>query len=87
MNISRRSFIKQAGIAASAAAGFPTIIPVGVLGRNGQIPPSEKVNIGLIACGNRSGYAVQYQNYSKSQIIAVCDPIKERRLAKFVLSG
>ena len=81
MKTSRRSFIRQAGLA-GALAGFPTIIPAHVLGKNGQIPPSEKVNIGIIGCGQRSGYADQYQLYPKSQIVAVCDPIEERRLAK-----
>ncbi len=82
MNISRRSFLKNSVIISSAAIGFPSIIPASVLGRNGSIPPSDKVNVGLIACGNRAGYAVEYHNYQKSQIVAVCDPIKERRLQK-----
>jgi len=79
MGLSRRSFIKQTGLL-GAAIGFPTILPNSVLGRNGEIPPSEKVNVGLISCGNRSGFAVNYHTYEKSQIIAVCDPRKDRRL-------
>lgn len=81
MGISRRSFIK--GAAASGVwAALPTIIPGSVLGRNGQTPPSERVNIGLIGCGNRSGAAIDYKEYPKSQVVAVCDPIKERRLQR-----
>ena len=81
MGISRRSFIK--GTAAfGALASFPTIIPSSVLGRNGITPPSDRVNIGLIGCGNRSGAAKDYKEYEKSQVVAVCDPIRERRLIR-----
>jgi hypothetical protein len=81
MGISRRSFIK--GTAAfGALASFPTIIPASVLGRNGITPPSDRVNIGLIGCGNRSGAAMDYKGYEKSQVVAVCDPIRERRLVR-----
>jgi len=81
MGISRRSFIKGTA-AMSVLAGFPTVIPSTVLGRNGVTPPSDKVNIGLIGCGNRSGAAIDYKRYDKSQVVAVCDPIRERRLMR-----
>ncbi len=81
MKISRRDFMKKSAII-GAAAGFPTIIPNSVLGRNGIVPPSEKVNIGMIGCGGRSGFAIEYKKYEKSQVIAVCDPIKERRMMR-----
>jgi len=82
MKTSRRSFLKKSAIISTAAIGFPSIIPANVLGRNGTIPPSEKVNIGLIACGGRSGLSIGYHDYEKSQIVAVCDPVKERRLKR-----
>ena len=78
---SRRDMLKSA-IAAGAAAGFPTIIPASALGKDGAVAPSERVGIGLIGCGNRSRVAREYQAYEKSQIVAVCDPIKERRLQR-----
>lgn len=77
--LSRRSFIKHAALA-GAALGFPTIIPATALARNGRMSPNGKVNVGLIGCGSRSGYAANYKNYGKSVVVAVCDPIKERRL-------
>ena len=79
--ITRRNFLKKAAVT-SAALGFPTIIPSNILGRNGRIPPSERVNIGVIACGNRSGVVKDYKNYDKSQVIAICDPFKTRRLQR-----
>jgi len=81
MGISRRKFIKSTATV-GVLAGFPTIISSKVLGRNGYTPPSDRVNIGLIGCGNRSGTAIAYKNYQKSQVVAVCDPVRERRLER-----
>ena len=81
MGISRRSFIKNS-VVLGTMAGFPNIIPSSVLGREGKTPPSDRVNIGLIGCGERSGAAISYKKYTKSEIVAVCDPIRERRLVR-----
>ena len=78
MKTTRRDFIRKTALT-GAVLGFPTIIPSTVLGQNGNVPPSERVGIGLIATGNRSSYAVRYKQYAKSQITAVCDPITSRR--------
>ncbi|WP_339751653.1 Gfo/Idh/MocA family oxidoreductase [Algoriphagus aquimarinus] len=43
----RREFIKNSALA-SAAIGFPTIVPASVFGKNA---PSNKINIGQIGCG------------------------------------
>lgn len=77
--MSRRGFIKTAALA-GVAAGFPTIIPSTALARNGKCSPNSKVNVALIGCGSRSGYAANYRNYDKSVVVAVCDPVKSRRL-------
>ncbi len=81
MNTNRRDFIKQAAVAGTAL-GFPTIIPSTVLGQDGNVPPSEKVGVALVGCGGRSGYAAQYARYAKSEVVAVCDPIRERRMRR-----
>jgi len=78
MKTTRRNFLKSSAITGTIL-GFPTIIPSTVLGKDGAVAPSERVGIGLIACGNRSSYAAQYQHYPKSQITAVCDPWTDRR--------
>jgi hypothetical protein len=62
--------------------GFPTIIPSSALGKDGAVAPSERVAIGVIGCGSRSGAAIEYKQYAKSEIVAVCDPIRDRRLQK-----
>lgn len=76
--ISRRNVLKHSsGIVAVTA--FPTIVPSSVLG---AWAPSNRATVGVIGCGNRCGVAAIYNRYEKSQIIAVCDPIEERRLAR-----
>jgi hypothetical protein len=45
----RRKFLKQA----AWVAAIPTIIPASVLGRNGNIAPSNKIVLGGIGIGPR----------------------------------
>ncbi|MFZ9935668.1 MAG: Gfo/Idh/MocA family protein [Luteolibacter sp.] len=78
----RRQFIKHS-VAAGALAGFPTIIPAAVLGKNGQVPPSERINIGMIGCGGITHTAEgRYMAHPQAHMLAVCDPYQDRRLAK-----
>ena len=86
MGMTRRGFLGGA-IATGAAVGFPSIVPATALGKDGKAAPSDRVNIGLIACGNRSGAANAYIKHAKAQIVAVCDPIRERRLKKKAKCG
>ncbi len=79
--ISRRTFLKDSA-KIGTALGFPTIISQAVLGRGRKLPPSERLNIGLISCGGRSIICNDYQDYAKSQVVAVCDPRSDHRLAK-----
>ncbi len=79
--ISRRRFIRHTALA-GVALGFPTIVPATVLGGNGKASPGGKVNVALIGCGSRSGYAANYKNYGKSVVVAVCDPVEGRRLQR-----
>jgi len=74
--IHRRSFLK----AGMLALGLPTIVPSSVLGKE---PPSERVNVGLIGCGSIvRGTQGKFLGNPKTQLMAVCDPIRERRLEK-----
>jgi hypothetical protein len=77
----RRNFLKTT-LGTGAALGFPTIIPSSVMGKNGQVAPSNRINVGVLSCGAQSGSAVSYKHYDKSQIVAVCDPVLDRRLAR-----
>ncbi|NQT53431.1 Gfo/Idh/MocA family oxidoreductase [bacterium] len=75
----RRDFIKRTA-AVGAILGSPTVIPSEALGKDGSVAANDKAAIGLIACGNRAGYAGMYKRYPKSEVVAVSDPIRERRL-------
>lgn len=75
MKTTRQNFLKSSALL-GAAAGFPAIVPSNVFGEHA---PSNKVNIGVIACGGRSMSCWGYKNYAKSEIVAVCDPKKAAR--------
>jgi predicted dehydrogenase len=79
--LSRRGFIGKVALA-GAALGFPNIIPATALARAGKASPNSKVNVALIGCGSRSQYALTYNRCEKSVVVAVCDPVKSRRLTR-----
>ncbi len=81
MKLSRRSFLINS-TKLGVMTGFPTIIASCALGRRGKVAPSERVNVGIISCGSRSEVTQDYRDYPYSQVVAVCDPIKERRLIR-----
>ncbi|MEO0795760.1 MAG: Gfo/Idh/MocA family oxidoreductase [Verrucomicrobiota bacterium] len=78
---SRRQFLKTS-LGASALIGFPTVIPASALGKDGAVAPSNRIYVGAIGCGRRSGVANEYNMVKESQLIAVCDPVKWRREEK-----
>ena len=83
---SRRDFLKTS-VGVGALLGFPTIIPSSVLGKNGAVAPSNRAAIAVLGCGGQSAAARSYVQYDKSEVVAVCDPIKERRDGKAATWG
>ncbi|NND31352.1 MAG: Gfo/Idh/MocA family oxidoreductase, partial [Saprospiraceae bacterium] len=77
---SRRDFVKS-------AAGFASgimIIPRHVLGGRGFVPPSDKVNVGVVGVGGRGKENVaDLLQLSDVQITAIADPAKFWDLNKF----
>lgn len=72
--VNRRTFLKNAAIAAGGAIAIPTIIPSCVRGGNGRVAPSDKVTIALIGCGNQGGNdIIRFANNDKVQVVALCD--------------
>ena len=67
----RRNFIKNTALA-SAAIGFPTIVPSSVFGKNA---PSNKINIGQIGCGRiaRDHDMPGVWQHDVARIVAVSD--------------
>ena len=53
--LSRRRFLRRTSAAVGFAVAAPTIVPASVLGRNGLVPPSERVTMGFIGVGGQGG--------------------------------
>lgn len=75
-NTSRRKFIKNTSTAVFAA---PLILPSSVIGSQGNTPPGDKINLGIIGCGGL-GKANLSACMSRSDVVlvAACDVWEER---------
>lgn len=77
--MTRRQVLKTTAVAGGALAA-PYIVPASVLGRNGNIPPSEKIVVGGIGIGGRGRHDLQWMLSNKDiQFVAICDAQKSRR--------
>ncbi len=77
-DVTRRGFMKR-GLAATAALSAPTIVPRTVFGADA---PSNRVNVGLIGCGNIGNYHKNWCiQWDDVRIVAVCDAYTSRRVA------
>jgi len=75
----RRHFLKHT----ACAAAVPTIISSTVLGKGDTPAPSNRINVGMIGCGNISNYHTNYlKRMQDVRVIAVCDAYRSRRLAR-----
>lgn len=72
LNVSRRRFLKGAGLAASATLLSPLIAPSRLFGANA---PSNQVNIGMIGMGRQmmGPNLSQFLRTPGCQVVAVCD--------------
>jgi hypothetical protein len=77
--MNRRSFLKSAALATGAIA-VPCVIPASVLGRNGTVPPSERIVMGGMGVGNRGSYVLSWMLPEPDvQFVAICDAKKSSR--------
>ena len=77
-NLTRRDFLMRA----SALAAVPAIVPGSALGRDGAVPPSERIIMAGIGIGRRGSHDLRWMlPESDVQFVAICDARKERRLA------
>jgi len=73
-NVSRRKFLRNTSLSLAGVIGFPHIIPSRVLGRNGVIPPSEKINVASIGTGHQGLRILRSTIGSQdAHLVAVCD--------------
>jgi predicted dehydrogenase len=71
-----------AGLAAGAAAAFPTIVPALALGLDGAVPPSERINLGVIGVGPRCTYVLTSMlGLTDVRCAAIADVQQSRREA------
>ena len=87
--VTRRRFLRQTATAVGAALAAPSLVPASVLGRNGALPPSERITMGFIGVGHQgSGHllggawtyvAGGYAGRKEVQVLAVCDVWRDRR--------
>ncbi len=77
--VTRRQFLKSAVLAAGAAT-LPSIVPISVLGRNGTVPPSERIVLGGMGVGGRGSYVLSWMLPEPDvQFVAICDAKKASR--------
>lgn len=77
-SINRRQFLKKASCAAVGAIGFPYIVSSSVLGKAGNISPSNRITLGCIGMGGQGTYDMTgFLWHSDVQVVAVCDVNKE----------
>jgi len=67
----RDGMTRRKALALGAAAGGFTFLPSHVLGRGGQAPPSEKMNLAFVGCG-MAGRS-QIGSLKSQNIVALCD--------------
>jgi predicted dehydrogenase len=79
-NKSRREFLAQSGGVLAAAISLPSVLTTPVFG---VAAPSNRVNVGLIGCGNiGTNYHINYLGgMADVRIVAVADAYKSRREA------
>lgn len=79
--ITRRAFLRHSAVAAGLAT-LPQVVSASVLGADNGIPPSRRVNVGLIGKGAMGGGHLGRLAYDSAfQVLAVCDVDQTRREA------
>ena len=77
-SITRRNFLARSGV----ALAVPAFVPSSALGKNGSVPPSEKIVLGAIGIGPRGTYVLSRMlDEPDVRFVAVCDVQASRRQA------
>jgi predicted dehydrogenase len=73
-SVSRRKFVKNAGLAALGVFSAPIYIPGTVLGKNGGIAPGNRITLASIGVGGMGTANLEgFLNQDRAQVVAVCD--------------
>ena len=80
--MNRRELMKSAVTAAMA----PLVVPASALGRQGSVPPSDRITVGAIGIGNRARLDLsQLLPQNDARVVAVCDVNSNARDAGLTL--
>ncbi|MBE3070198.1 MAG: twin-arginine translocation signal domain-containing protein, partial [Planctomycetes bacterium] len=72
--VTRRGFLKAAGVLAGAAAAAPYVVPASARGADGAPAPSNRIAMGCIGLGGRGTVDMQaFLGDDRVQIVALCD--------------
>jgi len=73
--VTRRRFLRHSTAAAAAAFAAPAIVPASALGRDGNVAPSERVGVGMIALGRQTLAAnlPVFMGSRDAQVVVLCD--------------
>lgn len=74
--LARREFLRQSAAASMmAAVAAPCVAPGSALGKDGAVPPSEKITVGMIGTGSHGVHwnLRAYLNQPDAKVLAVCD--------------
>lgn len=87
MNCSGRRSISRRRFMAATATGLaaPLVVPGSILGKNGEVAPSERVAMGFIGLGNRglNGMKVNFGRQKDVEIVGICDPCDKRFIEQY----
>ena len=79
--LNRRQFLQRAALASGAVA-LPCLIPASALGRDGKVPPSEKIIMAGMGIGSRGSHVLNWMIPEPDvQFVAICDAKKASRQA------
>src|SRR5688572_16948563 len=83
--ITRRKLLQSAAVASVAVS----IVPRHVLGGPRFVPPSEKVNVGLVGAGGQGRTNAQRGLFLEQdcQVVALADPVEHVNLDRFYFKG
>lgn len=77
-SITRREFLARS----SVALAVPAFVPSSALGKNGSVPPSERIVLGAIGIGPRGTYVLSRMlDEPDVRFVAICDVQASRRKA------
>ena len=72
--IDRRQLLKKTTHLAAGAMALPYLVPDSAMGKDGTLPPSDRITMGFIGVGGRGGSLLNnFLGLKDAQVVGVCD--------------